>query len=232
MDRDKTLEKVKSRLTDGNDTQWTLVATSCVEAGVDLSFKTGVREAASLVSLLQIGGRVNRHKSANAESVWTITLKDEGQLRRHVGMADSSKVLLDLILAGAVISPDLCTDALKREIRLAGAFPQTLLQLDGMLRFPQVEDNFRVIASDSRTVIVGEEIINKLENKSQVNWRDIQKSSVQIWGYRLDNLRIPEVLGHSGMYKWTYAYDEFIGYMAGILSVEAAKAGIGDAWVI
>ena len=231
-DRDKTLDRVKARLVDRSDTQWTLVATSCVEAGVDLSFKTGVREAASLVSLLQTSGRVNRHSSSNAESVWTITLKEEGLLRKHRGMGDSSKVLLDLISAGSVISPDLCTDALKREIRLAGAFPDSLLKLEEANRFPLVEKDFRVIASDTKIVVVGEEIINKLENALEVNWRDIQKTSVQIWGYRLDDLRIPEVLGHPGMYKWTYAYDAFIGYMAGILSVEAVRTGIGDACVI
>ncbi len=231
-DRDKTLDRVKARLVDGSDTQWTLVATSCVEAGVDLSFKTGVREAASLVSLLQVAGRVNRHNSARAESVWTVTLKEEGFLKKHKGMTDSSKVLLDLISAGSVISPDLCTDALKREIRLAGAFPDSLLKFEEVLRFPQVEKDFRVIASDTKCVVVGKEAISKLENDLQVDWRDIQKTSVQIWGYRLDDLQVPEILGHPGMYKWTYAYDAFIGYMAGILSVEAVRTGIGNACVV
>ena len=49
-DRDATLDRIKAGLADANDADWTLIATSCVEAGVDLSFKTGVREAASLVS--------------------------------------------------------------------------------------------------------------------------------------------------------------------------------------
>jgi len=71
-----------------------------------------------------------------------------------------------------------------------------------------------------------------LESHLPIDWRDIQKSSVQIWGYRLDDLRIPEVLDHPGIYKWTYAYDDFIGYMAGILSIEAIKQGIGEACVI
>jgi len=231
-DRDKTLARIKLRLKDTNDNEWTLVATSCVEAGVDLSFKTGVREASSLVSLLQTAGRVNRHDHINAETVWTIMLKEEGLLKKHPRMTDSSRVLLDLILEGCAISPDLCTNALKREIRLAGTFSNTLLNSEEGLRFPQVEKEFRVVASDTRTVIVDVELINKLENHLPVDWRDIQKSSVQIWGYRLDNLRIPEVLWHPGMYKWTYAYDDFIGYMAGVLPVEAIKQGREDACVI
>jgi CRISPR-associated endonuclease/helicase Cas3 len=231
-DRDKTLDKIKSRLADPDDIEWTLFATSCVEAGIDFSFKTGVREAASLVSLLQTAGRVNRHNHVNAENVWTIMLKEEELLRRHPGMNDSSKVLLDLISEEYVISPDLCTNALKREVRLGGAFPDSLLKSDQGLRFPKVEKEFRVIASDTRTVVVGKELIDNLENFQPVNWRDIQKSSVQIWGYRLDALRIPEVLGHPGIYKWTYDYDDFIGYMKGILSAEAFEQGIGDLCVV
>jgi hypothetical protein len=63
-------------------------------------------------------------------------------------------------------------------------------------------------------VVVGDDLINKLENHEPVDWRDIQKSSVQIWAYRIDALRIPEFTGHLGVYKWTYDYDDFIGYMA------------------
>lgn len=232
LDRDKTLKRIKYRLTNKNDTDWTLIATSCVEAGVDLSFKTGVREAASLVSLLQTGGRVNRHNFLNTEAVWTITLKEEGLLKKHPGMNDSSKILLDLISDGRTISPDLCTDALKREIRLAGAFSTDLLKKDNEMRFPQVEKDFQVIASDTRTVVIGDKVIEKIEKHQPINWRDIQRSSVQIWGFRLDALRIPEVLGHHGIYKWTYAYDNYIGYMAGVLPVDAIKKGIGGAYII
>ena len=55
---------------------------------------------------------------------------------------------------------------------------------------------------------------------------------MQIWGYRLDDLRIPEVTGHPGLYKWTYPYDDFIGYMAGILPIEAIKSGSGEACIV
>ena len=231
-DRDKTLVRIKSRLSNSNDVDWTLIATSCVEAGVDLSFKTGVREAASLVSLLQTAGRVNRHYSINPATVWTVMLKEEDLLRRNPGMMDSTKVLLELISEGCAISPDLCTIALKREIRLAGTFSNSLLKSEEQLRFPRVEKDFRVIASDTRTVVVDEDLINKLEKHHQVDWMDIQRSSVQIWGYRLNTLHIPEVSGHPGMYKWPYAYNDFIGYMAGVFPIEAFKQGNGSACVI
>ena len=226
-DRDKTLAKIRLRLDDKEDTDWTLVATSCVEAGVDFSFQTGVREAASLVSLLQTAGRVNRHGHRNDANVWTVRLKEGELLKKNPGLKDSSKVLLDLIAEEQIISPELCTNALKREIRLAGTFSDLLLTLEEGLRFPQVEKEFQVIASETKTVVVDKELVSKLEKYIPVDWREIQKGSLQIWGYHLESLRIPEVLGHPGIYKWTYAYDNFIGYMAGILQVEEFINGSG-----
>lgn len=218
-DRDRTLDRIKLRLVEPNDNDWTLIATSCVEAGVDLSFKTGVREVASLVSLLQTAGRVNRHNHINASAVWSVTLKENDNLKKHPGLRDSSKVLLELLSDGHAISPALCTDALKREIRLAGNFLSLLKKHEEMLQFPQVEKNFRVITSDTRTVVIGDALISRLESRHPVDWRDIQKSSVQIWGYRLDYLCIPEFEKYRGMYKWIYDYNDFVGYMAGVLKM-------------
>lgn len=232
FDRDKTLNRIKSRLSNKKDTDWTLVATSCVEAGVDLSFKSGVREAASLVSLLQTGGRVNRHNFGRPENVWTITLKEEGLLKKHPGMVDSTKVLLELILEKHPISPNLCTDALKREIRLAGNFSSKILKREYEMQFPLVEKDFKVIASETRIVLINENVIEKLERHLPVNWREIQNSSVQIWSYRLDFLKVPEIHGYKGLYKWLYAYDDFIGYMAGVLRLEAIQKGIGAECII
>ena len=78
-DRDKALERVKKRLRNKIDTDWTLIATSCVEAGVDLSFRSGFRELGSLVSLLQASGRVNREGAFNNSEMWTFCI-----LRRNV----------------------------------------------------------------------------------------------------------------------------------------------------
>jgi len=218
-DRDRILDRIKLRLVDPDDNDWTLIATSCVEAGVDLSFKTGVREVASLVSLLQTAGRVNRHNHISAAVVWSVTLKENDNLKKHPGLRDSSKVLLELLSDGHAISPDLCTDALKRELRRAGNFLSSLKKHEEMLQFPQVEKNFRVITSDTRTVVIGDALISRLESRHPVDWRDIQKSSVQIWGYRLDYLCIPEFEKYRGMYKWIYDYNDFIGYMAGVLKM-------------
>jgi CRISPR-associated endonuclease Cas3-HD len=219
FDREQTLQKVKDRLNDNSDTEWALIATSCVEAGVNLSFQTGVREASSLVSLLQIGGRVNRHGAGATSTVWTIVLQEAEPLKKNPGTADSSKVLIDIIREGIDISPNLCTDALKREVRLAGSFINDLQKWENDMRFPKIENKFRVIPDDARIVIIDGNVVSKLENHQSVDWRNVQNASVQIRSYRLEELRVPKVSGHPEMYKWPYPYDDFIGYMAGVLKM-------------
>lgn len=49
------MARVKERLA-AKEVDWTLVATSCVEAGVDFSFRTAFRDSWGLLNLLQIAG--------------------------------------------------------------------------------------------------------------------------------------------------------------------------------
>lgn len=216
-DRDITLNRIKKRLKTYSDTNWTLVATSCVEAGVDFSFRTGIREIGSLVSLLQIAGRVNRHGGVEDAEVWSIRLSSNGLLKQHPGLKDAAQVLLDYCRENRQITPKLCTEALQREIRLAGTIKDDLQRIEKNNRFPLVERAFRVIDSDTRVTVVDEQIIKKLENFEDVDWSEMQKKSVQIWGYQLEKLGIQEI--RTGIYKWVYPYNTFLGYMAGVLPI-------------
>ena len=224
QDRKRVLKRVKSRLANPHcekENDWVLIATSCVEAGVDISFRTGVRELSSLVSLLQTAGRVKRHGGNRHSDVWLIRLSCEGLLKAHPGVKDAAQVLKEYCEKGSIISPDLCTDALKREIRLAGNFLSDLQKEEDAMRFPQVEEGFRVINTDTRLAVIDERLIIRLEKHEHVNWREIQQGSVQIWGYKLEALGIQEI--REGIYKWDYPYDEFLGYMAGVLPVAESE---------
>lgn len=221
-DRETRYRDIEKRLEILGDTNWTLVATSCVEAGVDLSFKTGLREIASLVSLLQVAGRVNRQGSSAHAEVWSIMLKEGFPLLAHPGLRDSASVLKSLLDDGKLISPSLCTEAFHNEIRLHGgkAFAQALLHDENRRRFPKVQEDFKVIPSETRTVVVEPELIDKLERHEKVDWQAIQSGSVQIWGNRLDRFGILPFAAYPEIFKWTLKYDSFLGYMAGVLESE------------
>lgn len=216
-DRDFTLLQIKKRLEDKTDGDWSLIATSCVEAGVNISFRTGVREIGSLVSLLQTAGRVRRHGEKEGSEVWSIRLSENGLLKSNPGLKHSSRILKNYFDNNISINSKLCTDALKREIRSIGNFEDDLQKKENGLRFPEVEKKFHVIDSDTRTTVVNKILIEKLENFEPVNRREIQIMSVQIWGYQLEKLGIQEI--RKGIYKWVYPYDNFIGYMAGVIPV-------------
>ncbi|MDR2404584.1 MAG: CRISPR-associated endonuclease Cas3'', partial [Spirochaetaceae bacterium] len=119
-DRDNTVRRVKERLEDKHDTDWTLVATSCVEAGLDFSFHNGFRELGSLVSLLQTAGRVNREGDYPDAEVWSFKAAEAGQLRTHPLLKDAASVLSGYFEKNITIDPGLSTQSIHEEIILAG----------------------------------------------------------------------------------------------------------------
>lgn len=225
VDRDKTLEKVKARLKNKQDNDWILVATSCVEAGVDISFKTGFRERCSLVSLLQTAGRINRENFDDEATVWDFSLKFEDGLKKHPAFEDSARILGELFESDKV-SPDYCYEALKREIRQSTPHEtlEKLRKAEKNLDFPEVEQLFKVIDNFTITVLINDDVIDRLKKWQKVSADEIQKNSVQIWAYKKEDWGLTEIEHRQGLF-YGLDYDAFIGYMKGALTAETAKNG-------
>ena len=230
-DREAVLTRVKNRLQDPNDSDWVLVATSCVEAGVDLSFKSGVRELASLNSLLQASGRVNRGAKDHNAPMWTVKLKRKGLLKHHPMLEDSAWVLEQLFQNPKQISSESCTRALDLEIKRAGQLSHQATELciaEAALNFETVDKGFKLIDSDTRLVVIDQELVRRIENWEQVSWREIQSNSVQLWAYRIQDLALEPIRDHDGLFQWgDNEYSDFLGCMAGILKNEQFKAAGG-----
>ena len=220
-DRECTLELVRARLKDKGQTKWCLIATSCVEAGVDLSFRTGVRECASLLSLLQLAGRVNRNAEYGKTDVWTVTLNgNDSNVVKHPAFTTSSRILGDFFSNGRDISPDLCTEAMQREIRESAGIPQELAKQEEIYAFKTVEKEFRVIDDDSQLAVVDPELIQRLRNFEDISWREIQTGSVRVRGKILAKLAIEESRRFPGVWLWEAEYSSFLGYMEAVLKLE------------
>jgi CRISPR/Cas system-associated endonuclease/helicase Cas3 len=218
-DRGNTLKAIKERLQDKIDVDWTFIATSCVEAGVDFSFRTGFREAGSLVSLLQAGGRVNREGLYPDAEIWTFKIKAEDRLREHPEFKNSAHILEKYFERGIPITPELSTKSIAEEIRLHNSSKSLdLLDYEKQCRFPLVEEFFKVIDTDTRLTVVDEDTIKKIENNEKLDWQIIQRKSVQIRKHKLDEYHIKEIL--PGIYGWTLDYNSFLGYMAGVLLID------------
>ena len=217
-DRETTLERVKERLKSPTDVNWTLVATSCVEAGVDFSFRTGFRELASLTSLLQASGRVNRSGEYGIAEMNTFFLAENKHLKSNPGLKNAASVLRDFIEEDISIEPILTTRAISRELKMYGSHPMSKKMLDNESNknFLFVNDNFRVIDGKTSITVVDKTIANEIRS-GYIDWQSLQQNSIQIADYKLQKLGIPKI--SEEIYQWNLGYDDFLGYMAGVLDV-------------
>lgn len=220
-DREITLDLVRARLRYKGHTKWCLFATSCVEAGVDLSFRTGVRECASLLSLLQLAGRVNRNSEHKEGDVWTITLNaNDSGVTKNPSFDISSRILRDFFEQNKTISPELCTEAMKREVRESAGISEELVKQESIYGFKTVEKKFKVIEDQSQLAIIDKQIIQKIQNYGDVSWREIQNGSVRVREKILKNLAIQESRRYPGIWLWDAEYSPFLGYMEAVLKLE------------
>lgn len=230
-DREITLQQVRSRLADLNDTDWTLVATSCVEAGVDISFRTGFRERASLNSLLQTSGRVNRSGEHGTADVWDFQLISDHRLRKHPAFDDSATIVGELFFEGKV-SLMFCTEAMRREVRRTGIKSDASLldAAEQKQQFVEVESRFRVIDSNTEIAVVQNSLKSRLRNRDAVSFQELQNGSVQIYSNRRIEFALAPIVERPGVYEWTLAYDSFVGYMAGVIDqTEILNSGVAFA---
>jgi CRISPR-associated endonuclease/helicase Cas3 len=228
-DRFQTVARVKARLA-ATETDWTLVATSCVEAGVDFSFRTAFRESWGLVNLLQIAGRASRSGEYDGAEVWDFRHDADNGFSLHP-QAKLPRRILEQVFAECAgknrqPGPDDCTDALQREILQdhgeKASRMEEIFQAEQDADYPQVAKLCRIIDAATRTVVVDPGLIQRLENLHRPQWptwRELMVGSVQLWANRLDAGKMPvKPIGHGGeLWAWIGEYDSFLGYMAGVL---------------
>lgn len=221
-DRDKVITRIKQRLRDDSDTNWTLVATSCVEAGVDFSFRTGFREISSLLSLLQAAGRVNRHGNSANTKMWSFSLRDDSMLTRGKGMECSASVLNGYFKKDIPIVPELSTQSMNDEIIRDDSCIKTiryLMEQEDAMQFQTVDHAFTAIDSDTVPAVIDASLVEAIV-RGKGDWQMLQKKSVSIRRYKIKDWRLQEIA--AGVYQWALGYDDFLGYMHGVLNMGAA----------
>jgi CRISPR-associated endonuclease/helicase Cas3 len=206
---------------------WTLVATSCVEAGMDFSFRVGFRERASTASLIQVGGRVSRGDEHEGAEVWDLLLLDE-RFRQNPALAVARQALdrFSQDELRTLSAQDLATEAMRREWTCgAEGRARALTKAEESMEYPTVAALCRVIDADTATVLIDRELIASLRDGRRVSKLELQRYSVQIWASKLRNLGIEPIERSAELYAWPYDYDpDFLGYMAGILRLERFMA--------
>lgn len=231
--RKTILERVKQRLDpieNPNDTDWTLVATSCVEAGIDFSFRTAAREYCSLVSTIQTAGRINRSGEHGESDLWNFQIVPGDSLKEHPSFATSARILEQFFDEGKV-APEYCTEAMKREVRernQINADSNLIVIAERNRDFPSVKDQFKVIPANTVTAIIDSEMCERIERHEKVDFTELQQKSVSIYSNNINKFALRPLRGFNDLYAWMLDYDSvFLGYMAGVL-----KTGDIESYVI
>lgn len=223
-------QKLRCKLKD-----WTLVATSCIEAGMDFSFRIGFRERASTASLIQTGGRVSRGDEFADGEVWDILLRDD-KFQRNPALKVSFNVLDGFTEEelNQMHPTLLATVAMKREIISdTENRAQILIKSEMDMEYPSVSQLCRVIDTDTRTVIIDNALAESIQNGDRVRKEEIINYSVQMWARKINKLSLRSITlgGYASelaLFTWPYDYDpDYLGYMAGVLKLNEFIAAGG-----
>lgn len=219
-DRGNTIDRIRRRLADPDDADWTLVATSCVEAGVDFSFRTGFREISSLLSLLQAAGRVNRHGRNTEAVMWSFSLQDDSMLPNNPALDVSAAVLRSYFQKRLPITPELSTRSMQDELVRDDSCMSAICdfaELEAAQQFRTLAQKFRVI--DQKTVLaVPDDSMASAIAEGRASWQELQRHAVSVRKEKIVLWHLREIA--DGIYQWTLGYDSFLGYMHGVLLTE------------
>jgi CRISPR-associated endonuclease/helicase Cas3 len=227
--RKPIIDQIKLRLKNKqHDRDWILVATSCVEAGLDFSFRTAFRECSTVASLYQASGRLNRHGEDKNAEIYSFRTLDP-LFNHHPAFETSSEIVDDFLDNGMFdrLSPAECvTRAMKREVgqEKGRTKAEKLKNYEKGQDYPEVSKLSRIIDAPTRLVVVDAMIIEMLldyKQRRQVTSQMLVNHSVQVWSKKLDLLCVkPFPFSDELFYLDESLYDaEFLGYMKAMLPV-------------
>lgn len=214
-DRELVIDEVKYRLDRKNlyHENWTLVATSCIECGMNFSFHNGFCEQSSLNSYIQLGGRISRNAEYSNGKLICFTCKDSNfgynpdfEVPKIVFSKQiSSGDLTNLSLTQAV------TKNFEMECADLGGIDLQMIKYEKDNSYRLVSKYFKVIEEESKTVLVPSEVTKRFQNNENISRREVQLHSVSLRNSVAKKLGIdpedplPILKEHQ--------YDPFLGYM-------------------
>ena len=232
--RERVLAEIARRMDDEVSPAWTLVATSCVEAGVNLDLHDGFREEASVTSAIQTSGRVNRNGNWKDSGLTRFRIADDPRFKPHPEFKLSASILRELAQYLEDEDPrsqhtiaKIATEAAKREVTRAGAEKSAAALVEAVRAndYPKIAELCRVIMNSTITVLADKSIKEAIEKGEKISSRHMLRHSLQLWPNRVDDLGLERIRSRSHKTDLFYAseasYDDsFLGIGKAILGAQ------------
>jgi CRISPR/Cas system-associated endonuclease/helicase Cas3 len=173
LHRQAVLAEVRQRLKDGLPCR--LVATQCIEAGVDVDFPVVYRAFAPLDAIIQAAGRCNREGKPNKGQTFIFTpdceggLYPDGTYQQAANVTESLKN--ELGEQFDLYNPEMIKKYYQRLYTVAAPeqLAKDLYKSIKDLSFPQVAQQFRLIKNDMINIVVpyDEQIFKELQGLAE-----------------------------------------------------------------
>jgi len=235
--RDKMLDGVQDRLREvregRDDGNFVLVATSCIESGVDMSFRTGFREIGSVASVFQLAGRVNRSCEYDDSKMYIFQLEGEGTTINPTQSV--AKEVLRMNFDSGNFDYRCCSDAMRRELLMTMKHiveeKKDVWYLEEVGDMHGVCTHFQIIEGKTYAVVIDPETKERLLRGDELSYQEIEHGSVQIYESKIkkdayainlhictaEELNVLRPVGsvqiRNDIMVWNGAYSEKYGYM-------------------
>lgn len=166
FDRKNTIELIRNKLESGENCR--VIATSLIEAGVDLDFPTVYREKAGLDSIIQAAGRCNRNgrNEVHESKVWVFEFEEKHNrfMEKNIAMTNETIIKNGTIDTLSSIKyyfaqlQNLDFDYLDSKHILEAFGDNDYFK--AKMPFHEVSEKFRLIETDTKMVVVGKDIIS------------------------------------------------------------------------
>lgn len=217
-DRNTVIDEIKYRLNSESrhSQSWTLVATSCVECGMDFSFNYGFCELRSLQSYFQLGGRVSRNGEFDDGTLFVFTVNADN-FSPNPAFNDSISIFKRMINKDEFYHytmTEAITQAFDIECKRGNKTYQDICKYERHCDFAAVAENFKVINDETVTVVADRSLAENIRKGKFVTQREFQMGSVNMRQAVLNQLGIKNdtlpILSEN-------QYDNFLGYMKSLV---------------
>lgn len=149
-------------------------------------------------------------------------------LTRNKEMERSAEVLKGYFENNTSIAPENSTrsmhDEIVRDNSCINAI-QWLMEQEAEMQFKTVDNKFTVIDSDTVPAVIDASFASAIA-RGESDWRALQKKSVSIRRCMIRKWKLKKIAGSTdeeevadGVYQWTLEYDDFLGFMRGVLNL-------------